>query len=128
MQGLDPAVVSQLPTGMQILIYGAFALGVMLAVFKTPAEADPRQTAKDLVMTSGVIADMGPVREAAQSLEKIEGLIERAIEENKQFHHDLLAEKRAKRAVWERISQRLETNAEIARYAEHRSHRQEDRG
>ena len=69
--------------------------------YRAPEPA--RKVAEDLVLTSGVIGDMAPVRRAADALDRIAKTCEEMVEEQVRLRHAL-----------EKISQRLETNAEIA--------------
>lgn len=71
----------------------------------TKSPIDNRRLAEDLVHTSGVVVDMCSVREIAASLKDIARLLEDGVEESRKARH-----------VWEKIHQRLETNAEIEQH------------
>ncbi|MDP2358033.1 MAG: hypothetical protein Q8M31_18480 [Beijerinckiaceae bacterium] len=90
--------------------------------YRSPEPA--RKVAESLVMSSGVIADMAPVREAAAALNRIAHVLERA----QNTMDDELEERRRLRHVLDEIRQCMEGSAQSVRTAENRSHRQEERG
>lgn len=79
-QGTDLSFINQLPAFAQAIIFGLLFIATAAAMWKgyvqgsKPAPAPP---SPDMVLTGGTIADMKPVRDLAEGVDRLTGEVAR---------------------------------------------------